>query len=213
MSHSNVRKKERFHNATMVLLVAFVLEMLQLPHVHHVSLKPLLGIDKIITALAPCSRLVLHGSSQDGTKAFAVVSYKQGIAMVCVCVWLVLQRTEVNVNWSLYLIRLCYPMIVCHMLHLESAKRTCMVLMQTTRLRFLFNLIIPLFCTTNASHSQRFQVHQLFWDGWDSRIAFAKNAATCLFCSEQDSKSKRHLFLTTRSQTTVGNASYWVKTC
>ena len=81
-----VRKKERFHNATMVLLVAFVLEMLRLPHVHHVSLKPLLGIDKIMTALAPCSRLVLHGSSQDGTKAFAVVSYKQGIAMVCVCV-------------------------------------------------------------------------------------------------------------------------------
>lgn len=86
MSHSNVRKKERFHNARMVLLVAFVLEMLQLPHVHHVSLKPLLGIDKIMTALAPCSRLVLHGSSQDGTKAFAVVSWKQGIAMVCVCV-------------------------------------------------------------------------------------------------------------------------------
>ena len=31
----NIRKKERFHNTTMVLLGAFLLEMLQLPHVHH----------------------------------------------------------------------------------------------------------------------------------------------------------------------------------
>ena len=84
-------------------------------------------------------------------------------------------------------------MIVCHMLYLGSAKRTCMAagtnaipnLVDSIDVgsdvdnMFVFPveyLNIPVFCTTNASHSKIPSAPMFL--RWDSMIAFANNAAT-----------------------------------
>ena len=84
-------------------------------------------------------------------------------------------------------------MIVCHMLYLGSAKHTCMAagtnsipnLVDSIDVgsdvdnMFVFPveyLNIPVFCTTNASHSKIPSAPMFL--RWDSMIAFANNAAT-----------------------------------